>query len=136
MINFIYNKLNGFAKKGIALFMVLGTLLVVTILAFIMLNIMLSHSRLTQHQVGRIQAYYAAQAGMNYALEMLRTGAWTVGNSYAWTFDVGDFRPASIVSNSVLITIKPTGWDPAPEGVGPVMTNSAPVIVTVNYTPP
>jgi Tfp pilus assembly protein PilX len=136
MINFIYNKLTGFAKKGIALFMVLGTLLVVTILAFIMLNIILSHSRLTQHQVGRIQAYYAAQAGMNYALEMLRTGAWTVGNSYTWTFDVGDFHPASIVNNSVLITIKPTDSNPAPEGAGPVMTNSAPVIVTVDYTTP
>jgi len=136
MINFIYNKLNGFAKKGIALLMVLGTLLVVTILAFIMLNIMLNHSRLTQHQVGRIQAYYAAYAGMNYALEMLRTGVWTVGNSYAWTFDVGDFRPASIVNNSVLITIKPIGSNPAPEGVGTVMTNSAPVIVTVDYTAP
>jgi len=79
MINFIYNKLNGFTKKGIALFMVLGTLLVVTTLAFVILNIILSHPRLTQHQVGRIQAYYAAQAGINYAIEKLRLGAanWT-----------------------------------------------------------
>ena len=77
MINFIYNKPSGFTKKGIALLMVLGTLLVVVILAFIMLNIILSHSRLTQHQVSRIQAYYAAMAGMNYALEQLRIGAWT-----------------------------------------------------------
>jgi Tfp pilus assembly protein PilX len=80
MINFIYNKLKGFAKKGIALFMVLGTLLVVVTFAFIMLNIMLSHPRLTQHQVGRIQAYYAAQAGMNYAIEKLR-----LGNDSNWT---------------------------------------------------
>jgi Tfp pilus assembly protein PilX len=80
MINFIYNKPSGFTKKGIALFMVLGTLLVVVILAFIMLNIILSHSRLTQHQVNRIQAYYAAMAGINYALEQLRIGAWTFNN--------------------------------------------------------
>lgn len=63
-------------KKGVALFMVLGTLLVVIILANIILNFILSQSRFTHHQVSRIQAYYAAQAGMVYALEQLRTGAW------------------------------------------------------------
>lgn len=58
------------------MFIVLATLMIVIVLANVMLNIMSSQSRLTHHQVSRIQAYYAAQAGMNYALEMLRIGTW------------------------------------------------------------
>lgn len=56
---------------------VLGVLLVVAVLANIILAIISSQSRLTHHQVGRIQAYYVAQAGMNRALEELRVGNWT-----------------------------------------------------------
>lgn len=61
-------------NKGVALYIVLTMLLVVVILANVILSLVLSHSRLTHHQVSRIQAYYAAQAGMNLAMEMLRTG--------------------------------------------------------------
>lgn len=67
-------------KKGTALLMVLATLLVVVALANVILLIISSQSRLTHHQIGRIQAYYAAQAGINYALENLRTGTWTAGS--------------------------------------------------------
>lgn len=67
-------------KKGTALLMVLATLLVVVALANVILLIISSQSRLTHHQISRIQAYYAAQAGMNYALEQLRTGSWTAGS--------------------------------------------------------
>jgi len=56
------------------LFFVLGTLLIVVIFASIVLNLILSNARLTYHQTSRIQAYYAAMAGTNYALEKLRTG--------------------------------------------------------------
>jgi Tfp pilus assembly protein PilX len=59
-------------KKGVALYFVLAILLVVVILANIVLNFVSSQSRLTTHQVKRVQAYYAAQAGVNYALEQLR----------------------------------------------------------------
>ena len=62
-----------FNKKGVVLFIVLGTLLVVANLNIVILSLILSHARLTLHQTSRIQAYYAAQAGMNYALEKLRT---------------------------------------------------------------
>ena len=58
-------------KQGAILLMVLGTILVVVILASVILSIILSHSRLTHHQVSRIQAYYAAQAGVNLAIENL-----------------------------------------------------------------
>jgi len=63
--------------KGMILLMVLSTILIVVALANVILTLITSQSRLTHHQVSRIQAYYAAQAGMNYALERLRNGSWT-----------------------------------------------------------
>lgn len=65
-----------YKKKGVALFLALAVVMIVVILTGIILRIMLSHSRLTEHQVNRSQAYYAAFAGMNLALENLRTGFW------------------------------------------------------------
>lgn len=59
-------------KRGIVLFIVLVTLLIVVILANIILNLMSSQSRLTHHQVGRIQAYYADYGAMNYAFDKIR----------------------------------------------------------------
>ncbi|MCX5710326.1 MAG: hypothetical protein NT088_06385 [Candidatus Omnitrophica bacterium] len=59
-------------NKGIVLFIVLGTILVIIVLANILLGLITSQSRITHHQVSRIQAFYAAQAGLNYAREMLR----------------------------------------------------------------
>jgi Tfp pilus assembly protein PilX len=59
-------------KKGIALYLVLMVLLVVIIFANIILSLVSSQSSLTTHQTKRIQAFYAAQAGINYALEALR----------------------------------------------------------------
>jgi len=66
-----------FSKKGVILFIVIGVIMVVAILSTAFLRIMSNHSRLTHHQVSRIQAYYAAKAGMVFALEKLRTGVWT-----------------------------------------------------------
>ncbi|MDD5281571.1 MAG: hypothetical protein PHF69_02560 [Candidatus Omnitrophica bacterium] len=59
-------------RKGVLLFIVLGTIMVVAILSTIILRIILTQSRLTHHQLSRIQGQYAAKAGINYALEMLR----------------------------------------------------------------
>jgi Tfp pilus assembly protein PilX len=67
-------------NKGIALFMVLGTLLVLLVLAAISLAMVSSQSRLTQHQINRMRAYYAGLAGMNLAMEQLRLGAWGTGD--------------------------------------------------------
>ena len=82
-----------FKRKGVVLFIVLGTLLVVVILAAVILSLILSHSRLTLHQTSRIQAYSAALAGTNYALEMLRTGVWT----YSPTNSCPDTNPATCI---------------------------------------
>lgn len=63
-------------QKGLAIFMVLSILLVVIVLANVILAIISSQARFTHHQVSRIQAYYATQAGINYAIEKLRKGDW------------------------------------------------------------
>jgi len=63
-------------KKGVALYITIFAILLVIILANIILSTISSQSRLTQHQIGRIQADYAAMAGINVALEMLRLGKW------------------------------------------------------------
>jgi Tfp pilus assembly protein PilX len=65
-------------KKGVALFITLAAVAIVIILANIVINIMSNQGRLTHHQVSRIKAYYAAQAGMVYTLEMIKNGVWTV----------------------------------------------------------
>jgi Tfp pilus assembly protein PilX len=69
--------------KGIVLFIVLATILVIIILANIVLGVVSSQSRLTHHQISRIQAFYAAQAGVNYAREMIRLNntAWVPQNA-------------------------------------------------------
>lgn len=59
-------------KRGVLLIMVLATILVVTTLAAVVFNIILNQGAITQHQVTRTQAYYAAMAGINYAIEKLR----------------------------------------------------------------
>jgi Tfp pilus assembly protein PilX len=83
-------------RRGVALIMVLGTLLVVLTLANIILNIILSQSRLTHHQVSRIQAYYAGLAGVNYAIDKLRLGndpEWSVTGNYTHNLTDPDFPP-------------------------------------------
>jgi Tfp pilus assembly protein PilX len=61
-----------FDKKGMILFIVLGVILVVGVLAIAVLRLISSQARLTHHQVTRIQAQYAAKAGVIYALDKLR----------------------------------------------------------------
>jgi len=69
------------SRRGITLILILAVILVVVWLANIALVLISSQSRFTHHQVSRIQAFYAAQAGINYALEKLRTGEWPLGAS-------------------------------------------------------
>ncbi len=61
-------------EKGVILLIVLGTVLIVVILAGVILGLVTSQSRLTLHQVSRTKVYYAAKGIMNYSLDMLRKG--------------------------------------------------------------
>jgi len=67
----------GINKSGIALFIILATIFIVLLLGDITLKFIAGQNRFSHERVNRIQAYYAAKAGMNYALEMLRVGTWT-----------------------------------------------------------
>ncbi len=133
----------GLNKKGLILLIVLGTLLIVAILATVILNLILSHTRLTYHQTSRIQANYAAMAGVNYGLEQLRTGIWvagtncTIASPCTMSFVAGDFNPSILVTptNGATITIRAPGSagclsPPAPSGCACVSATA-----TYTYTP-
>jgi len=65
------------SKKGIALFIVLGIIMVVVVLSMVILRVTSSQSRLTNHQIERVRAYYAGKAGMNLAFYNLNKGTWS-----------------------------------------------------------
>ncbi len=69
-------------ERGVALFLVLGILLVVVALANVVLVVMLSETRFTYHKASRVRALYAARAGMVYALAQLSSGAWSGPQDY------------------------------------------------------
>jgi len=68
-------------RKGVVIFIVLATILVVVILSGVILSVISSQSRLTHHQVSRIKAYYAGRGMMSYAMEKLRIGDWIPNSS-------------------------------------------------------
>jgi len=102
--------------KGVALFIVLGSIVIVISLASVILTIVSSQSRFTHHQVSRIQAFYAAQAAVNYAMDKLRIGSpsgWSVGvncqpSSAGCDLPTDSDFPASIIQ-PVKIFISPAG---------------------------
>ncbi len=61
-------------KKGFALMVVLAFTIIIVIIAGTVLAILTSQGRLSEHQFRRTLAYYSANAGIQYALEMLRLG--------------------------------------------------------------
>ena len=106
-------------SRGVTLVLLLSFILAVIVMANVALLILASQTKLSFHQVSRIQAYYAAQAGINYALERLRVNDsnWPVpssnhelcrGCSGADDIDEPDL-PASV--NKVLISLSDTDGD-------------------------
>jgi Tfp pilus assembly protein PilX len=117
------------SRSGMALYLVLAVLMVVTLVAGMFLNLILSQSTLTQHQVSRSQAYFAGRMGMNYAIEMLRQNDtnWPDSGSYNRTIcrtgcDKNEPDLPAAINN---ITIS----------VGPVdaTTKVRPINISVNY---
>jgi len=76
------------AQKGVVLLIVLGTIITIMFLAGAILTVITNHSRLTQHQIDRIKAYYASKAMMNYTMEKLRKGTalggWDAAAGYTY----------------------------------------------------
>lgn len=121
-------------KKGVAIFMVLATILIVVILANVILAIISNQSRLSRHEVGRIQAYYAAKAGIVYALEKLRNGTWVYGSNCtagspcevppAATYPNGDVGFAPYIVNNRALVIFCPNCSSCDVGGGSVACNS------------
>jgi Tfp pilus assembly protein PilX len=88
--------LSRWKTRAAALYMVIGTLVIVSILAKVIVTVILNQATISRHHSGRIQAYYAAKAGMNYALEKLRTGQWRYSTSPA----VNDCPPTAVGTHS------------------------------------
>ncbi len=78
----------GLSHKGVATLLVLLVILLVILLANIVLMVVSSQFRLTHHQVNRVRAYYAAQAGINYALEMIRISAWAPNPNQTYNYSL------------------------------------------------
>jgi hypothetical protein len=140
------NQINNDNDKGVVLLMVLSTIFIVVILASVVLTLITSQSRLTHHQVSRIQAYYAAQAGMNYAIEMLRLGpglgGWSPPATGTVTYTMCRSSPplpdCSITENNFLprpfqVNITIGAIDSAPPGPAPAMPGTAPISAAVDY---
>lgn len=131
-------------NKGIMLFIVLGVLLLVTTLAGVILNLILSNYRLTHHQTNRIRAYYAAMAGVNLTREMLRTGQWSVpatgsgavnrlictGTNWAGTGAACHFNNSGLPYD-INVTINATN---ATLGSSPAITGTAPLSAKAEFT--
>jgi Tfp pilus assembly protein PilX len=91
--------------KGVLLIIVLGTIIVVTLLATVILRIFSNQYRLTNHNITRIQAYYVALAGINHAMELLRTGQYPAGTP-PYTYNLTDQSfPPVIANKTVLVNI-------------------------------
>jgi Tfp pilus assembly protein PilX len=66
------NKQQTAHSKGYLLFVVLSTIIIVSLFASILMTIILSQGRLTKHQTSRIQAYYASMGALYYTYDKLR----------------------------------------------------------------
>lgn len=79
------------SQRGMVLFIVLAIFFIVILIGNFTMGLISSQSRLTHHNVGRIQAYYAAQGALHYAFEKLRQNNdsnWqipSIGNAYTRT---------------------------------------------------
>jgi Tfp pilus assembly protein PilX len=126
-------------KKGIVLYFVLAILLMVVILANIVLNFITSQSKLSSHGVKRIQAFYAAQAGVNYALEQLRlnNSTWLANNASSLTFRICSSRCSALCgSNDVVEPFFPLSVNYVEITRGPFNSalKSWAIKATANYT--
>ncbi len=103
-------------RKGIALLIVLSSILIVTLLANAILSVVLNQSRITRHMVNRIQGYYAAHMGIVYAFERLRAGWPSPPATFYINQNNCSFSPDCIIEpllpvsiNNVTITIVQNG---------------------------
>ncbi len=106
-------------KKGVVLVIVIGVMIVIFTLALVALYLMTQESRIAEHKIRRVRAFFAAQAGLIHSLEELRKG------------NAVDGTQECVGSG---ITGYPPGGYCADISVGAVGANGTrPVSVTVDY---
>jgi len=110
-------------KKGVVLVVVIGVMLVIFTLALAALFLMTQESRIAEHKIRRTRAFFAAQAGMIRALDMLRTGADPSG-----TFNIGAGIPGYPAAGLPVVTT----W-PGAGGAGSGPGGTDPVDIFVDY---
>lgn len=125
-------------KKGYLLFVVLSTIIIVSLFAGILLSMMVSQGRLTKHVTSRIQAYYAARGALYYAYEKLRTNdpVWTPADVTVnfCTFAAGCPGPNNVIDPDIPTSIRSLTVHVYPPGTGP--HNSRRIQITADYTFP
>jgi len=109
-------------KKSIVLVVVLGIMLVIVILSLAAMFVMTQQSRIAEHKIRRMRAFYAAQAGMIYALDQLRQGNNPGGSSKYLGNGILGYPPGGLEAR---ITVGPAGG-----GI-----NGQQVTVNVDYSP-
>ena len=112
-------------RKGIILLIVLGLVLVLSLLAWMAAQFMTQEAYQNEHKIRRIQAFFAAQAGVVHAIEKLRN------NQYASfpaneTISLGD-GTQRYYPYEVIIDVG---------DVGTGLSNTQLVTATVDYTAP
>ncbi|MEI8350471.1 MAG: hypothetical protein WCI77_10020 [Candidatus Omnitrophota bacterium] len=77
-------------KKAAVLVVVIGVMFAICILAVVALNLMTQESRIAEHKIKRMRAFYAAQSGQIDAQEKLRRNFIarpTIGNPVNYQID-------------------------------------------------
>ncbi|MFH1441403.1 MAG: hypothetical protein ABIH18_05135 [Candidatus Omnitrophota bacterium] len=127
----MFNRMNNKVKvKGSALLFVLVMLMIVTLLANVVLQVMLNQSRLSQHRIWRVQALYEAQAAMVLTMQQLRDRNWDYSSNYCLNACPPNMAgPVPIPTNDELIY--DIGIGIGALGSGP--NNTARIDITVAY---
>lgn len=103
-------------KKAVALVIVWGVIILVSLFAIGAIRIMGNEAMIVEHKIQRMKAYYTARAATTYALEELRTGG-----------DPSGTKPNFLNNLDVVIQVNPCA------GGGCPASDLSEVVVTVNY---
>lgn len=122
--------------------MVISVVVVASLLAIAVLRVVSSQARLTHHQLSRVQAQYAAKAGLVLALEKLRQNdpSWSSAAQFTKRMcknnAVSGCGGAEIIDPDLPNTIKyiDITVEAAP-GTGPSGTRKVNAKTTYTYTP-
>lgn len=71
--------------RGMALLIVLGLVILLSLMSAVVLGLAGSHYRLSRHQIESVQAFYLAEAGVTHALSKMRDDTFYTGETLTLT---------------------------------------------------